>query len=168
LVLVGISGAGKSTVGLCVAQKLGVDAHDIDELIERKEKRPVAEIITTQGEHGFRRLEQLEAERVLVGPPSVVIPGGGWAAYKDNLSSLGRRAISIYMHTTPETALARVGETASRPLLDVPNPLLRIKELLTARLPFYERCDAVVSTEGKTVAEVTDEVIELARRAIVG
>jgi shikimate kinase len=168
LVLVGLSGAGKSTVGRLVARELGVNAHDIDEIIERKQGRSIAEVITTQGEQAFRKLERIETERVLDGPASVVIPGGGWAAQEGNLDSLGDRAVSVYLQTTPHTALTRVGQTSSRPLIDGPDPLLRITALLTARRPFYERCEATVSTEGKSVAEVVNAVTELARRAAVG
>lgn len=168
LVLVGLSGAGKSTVGRLVAQSLGVDAYDIDEIIEQSEGSSVADIINTVGEAEFRRLETLETKSVIAGVPAVVMPGGGWAAQKDNLLSIGDRAFSVYLKTAPETALFRVGETASRPLLDVSQPLDRIKELLAKRQPYYESCDAIVSTDGKTVAEVVEDVLELARRAVVG
>lgn len=167
LVLVGLSGAGKSSVGRLVARTLGVDAHDIDEIIEQSVGRSVAEIITAAGEPEFRRLERLETQRVVAEPPAVVIPGGGWAAQENNLRTVQDCAFSVYLETSPTTALSRIGDTKSRPLLDVTDALSRIEELLALRKPYYESCDAIVSTEGKTLAEVAEEVGELARRAIV-
>jgi shikimate kinase len=146
---------------------LGVESCDIDEIIEHNEGTSVAEIITQLGEREFRRLERLETQRVLEGPPSVVIPGGGWAAEGNNLHTLRGRAFSIYLETTPETAASRVGGTGDRPLLAGPEPLSRMRDLLTTRRPLYEECDATISTDGKTIHEVADEVVELARRATV-
>jgi shikimate kinase len=146
----------------------GVACFDIDEAIEQTEGRSPAELIRECGEAEFRRLEKRETERVLAGPAAVVIPGGGWAAFNDNLSALKGRAFAVFLDTSPQTALERVGETTDRPLLDGPDPTHLMSNLLERRLPFYERCDATVSTEGKTAQEVAAEVAELARGATEG
>jgi len=168
LVLVGLPGSGKSTVGRLAAQALGVEAHDIDQTIERREGVSIAEVFETRGEPEFRVLEKIETERALAGDPSVVVPGGGWAAEGDNLNDLRGRALTVYLHTTPVAAGSRLGRSGDRPLLDGPDVESRISDLLALRQPFYERCDVTVFTEGKTAREVADEVVELARRAMVG
>ena len=141
LVLVGLPGAGKSTVGRLVARMIDVDCYDIDELIERCEGSSIAEIITGRGELEFRRLEQRETDRVLVGVAAVVVPGGGWAAEEANLENVRDRALTIYLETTAGVAATRVGESGDRPLLDGPDPLARMIDLLSIRRPFYEKCD---------------------------
>jgi shikimate kinase len=165
LVLVGLPGAGKSAVGRLAARLLNVDAHDIDETIERNEGCSVAEIIRNCGEHAFRVLERAETERALACPPAVVMPGGGWAAQQGNLAAVRDRVISVYLKTSPEVALARITDGRGRPLLDGPDVLFRMRALLNARQSFYESCNVTVSTDGKTVHEVATAVAELARGA---
>ena len=160
VILVGLPGAGKSSVGRLVAEMMGVDLFDIDELIEQREGRSIGEIITDRGEPEFRRLEKLETARVMAMPFAVVAPGGGWAAENDNLGDLPDEALSIYLETTPQVAAARVGGSSHRPLLNGPDPVARMKYLLTMRVSFYERCKATVSTDGKTLREVAEEVVE--------
>lgn len=168
LVLVGLPGAGKSAVGRLVARMMGVESHDIDEAIARNEGAAVAEIITDRGEREFRRLEKHETERALARPAAVVVPGGGWAAAANNLNDVRGRAFTVYLETTAQTAAARVGVSGDRPLLDGPDFSSRMTDLLTIRRPFYERCDATVSTDEKTVQQVARNVVELARGATAG
>lgn len=166
--LVGLPGAGKTTVGRLVADCLNLSVYDIDDAIEQNEHTSIREIIETRGEREFRRLERLEAERAITGSPAVVVPGGGWAAEKGNLESVRGRALTVYLKTTPEIAAKRVEKNNDRPLLDSDHPHARMLELFDKRRPFYERCDSVVTTDGKTVEEVAAEVAELARHAAAG
>lgn len=165
LVLVGLPGSGKSSVGLLVAEMLDVRSYDIDELVAANEGCSVADLIKNRGESEFRELERSETNRVLEEPPAVVIPGGGWAAEGNNLSDLTGRALSVYLETSAQTAAARLSGSVDRPLLAGSDPLARMTQLLETRQSFYERCDATVSTEGKAVREVALEVVELARGA---
>ena len=165
VVLVGLPGSGKSAVGRLVARALEVRSHDVDAAVERLCGASVREIFTTRGESEFRRLEKLETERLLGGPPAVIVPGGGWAAVPGNLETTRGRALTVYLETSPDTAAQRTAHSDDRPLLDGPDRGERLKDLLTARGRFYASCDVTVSTEDRTAEQVAAEVVELAQRA---
>ena len=124
LLLVGLPGAGKSTVGSMVAEILGVPAYDVDEILAEQERCTVARIITERGEAEFRRLEKLQTDKVLAGPRGVVIPGGGWAAEGEgqNLQRARDRAYCVYLYTSAATAAGRLAGTTDRPLLNGEHP----------------------------------------------
>lgn len=162
LILVGLPGAGKSTVGRLVAASLGAQLHDVDALIEEKLGITIKDIFASRGEAEFRELERAETAARLQGPPAVVVPGGGWAAQAGNLESVADKALTIYLATAPRTALARVAATDQRPLLATGDCAERLEFLHAARRPYYERCDATIVTDDKTAGQVAREVIELA------
>ena len=162
LVLVGLPGSGKSSVGRLVAQKLGGDWFDIDTIIERRVGRRISEIFDLMGEPKFRAMETEETNRILSGDPAVVIPGGGWAAQAGNLTGIGDKAITVYLKTSPENSAERLEGNGTRPLLADHDPTERLRELLTARESFYSQCDCWISTDGKSVVAVADEVVALA------
>lgn len=168
VVLVGLPGAGKSVVGKLVAKMMDVKFLDIDALLEDREGMSIAEIFTSRGEAEFRRLEKLETESALREQLAVIAPGGGWAAESDNMEHLPDKAFTVYLKTTPQAALARIVGIGNRPLLNAPDPLTRMSDLLTNRAPFYEKCEATVFTDGKTVDEVAGAIVELARGATGG
>jgi shikimate kinase len=162
LLLVGLPAAGKSTVGQLVAAALGVQLRDIDALIESRSGMGIPQIFTTQGEAVFRSLECAETMRALTGDPMVVVPGGGWAAQPGNLDQAKRRALTVYLHTSPEQAATRTLPQSERPLLSGADVVAKIREFLAERAAFYEQCDTRVDTDGKTAEEVASEVVEVA------
>jgi len=162
LILVGLPGAGKGTVGQLVAANLRVSLQDIDATIEEKLGISIAEIFANQGETEFRRLEQTETGTALAREPAVIVPGGGWAAQPGSLESVAGTAMTVYLETSVDTAVRRLSGGATRPLLAVPDPLAQLRDLFAARKPCYERCDHQISTDGKTAAQVASEVTELA------
>ncbi|UCG86816.1 MAG: shikimate kinase [Gemmatimonadota bacterium] len=162
LILVGLPGAGKSTVGRLVAASLGTPIQDVDALIEERLGISIKEIFASRGEAEFRELERAETVQLLLDPPAVIVPGGGWAAQPGNLESVVGKALTVYLATSPSTALARVGDVDTRPLLAGDDRAARFESLLAAREPYYERCDVTVPTDGRTVGEIAREVIELA------
>jgi shikimate kinase len=166
LILVGLPGAGKTTVGPLVAQELGVPFVDIDPLIEERFGAPVTEVFSTRGEAAFRRLEGvLVTDALQAGAPQVIAPGGGWAAQPGNLEAVAEDAVTVYLVTAPETASARTASSRHRPLLDEPggDRQGRMRELHQERERFYSRCDGAVETDGRTPAEVAAAVAQLAR-----
>lgn len=165
LVLVGLPGAGKTTVGRHVAARLGWPFVDLDELVERREGRTIPELFAEHGEAYFRTCELAATEAVRAAPvPSVVAPGGGWATVPGAVALLRPPARIIHLAVSPERALARLGGgRRSRPLLQRADPLAALEALLAARRRSYEACaDHVVDTDLLTVQQVTDAVVELA------
>jgi len=162
LVIVGLPGAGKTTVGRIVARDLGMQLHDIDATIERKFGIPIGEIFATCGEAEFRKQERAETLRVLAGEPAVIVPGGGWAAQPGNMDEVGAEALTVYLKTSPATAHERLAGESVRPLLSGPGSDRVLEDLYAERRAHYERCNATVSTEGKDPVEVASEVLELA------
>jgi len=165
VILVGLPGAGKSTVGRLVATSLGTRVHDLDAMIEERSGISISEIFVSKGEAEFRRLERAETVRALQGPPAIIVPGGGWAAQPGNLESVAGKALTVYLATSPETALARTATTDQRPLLAGGGRAERLESLHDARKSYYERCDATVATDGRTARQVAREVVELARES---
>jgi shikimate kinase len=158
--LVGMMGAGKSTVGRALAARLGRRFHDCDAEIEREQGRAVAEIFATEGEARFRALEREMATRWL-GEPVVVALGGGAIAQPELRAACLRSGTLVWLRARPETLLARLGEGASRPLLaglSGAARLARLRELLAAREPAYAAAPLVVDTDASAVEEVVERI----------
>ncbi len=175
LILVGLPGAGKTTVGRLVAKTLDMPFVDVDDLIEESAGSSVREIFADRGEATFRRLErQSVAELMRRERGTVIAPGGGWAAQPDSLDSVAGRALTVYLETTPEVAAARTEGTGSRPLLDSTAPTphapadreTRMRELYERRWRFYAGCELVTLTDDVSAADVARKVAELARNRL--
>lgn len=170
LVLVGLPGAGKTTVGKEVADALQATLVDIDAVISRKEGRPISMIFAEKGEAAFREMEKREVEAALGTPPSIIVPGGGWAAQPGALDSVAGRAVLVYLKAKPDSALQRTEQEQERgpgnraTLVGIGDHALdRMRELLKEREPFYLKADAQVETDKKTSAQVAGDVLRLAR-----
>jgi shikimate kinase len=169
LILVGLPGAGKTTVGRAVAAKLGRSFLDFDEEVERREGMPVAQIFGAKGEHGFRALEQKLTKELAKTSGMIVSPGGGWMTNPDVVALVRPPALIVYLRLRPETALARLGaQRATRPLLMGPNPLGELKKLLVERGPAYETADQTVNSELLPLQGVIEAVTKLTGEKSVG
>lgn len=163
IVLVGLPGSGKSTVGPLVAGALRTSFVDLDGAIERRAGRTIAELFARYGEASFRMLEREEMERALRAEPCVVAAGGGWAAQAGNLESAEGRAFLVYLATSAAVAAARVADAArERPVL-TGDARERMAALLADRAECYDRCDARVDAAGGTPERVAEDVLRLAR-----
>jgi len=163
VVLLGLPGAGKSTVGQLAARELGAEFRDIDRNVEASARASIPAIFAEQGESRFRDLETAEMQRLLDGPPAVLAPGGGWAAWRNNLAAARRRALFIYLRTDPAIAARRTSGGAVRPLASEGDPREALERLLRAREGYYATADATVDTGERTPEEVAREVARLAR-----
>ena len=160
VVLVGLPGAGKSTVGAMVAQKLGRTFLDFDAEIERREGQPIAQIFGERGEEGFRKLERKLTEEVRDLGNMILAPGGGWITQPDVVSLIRPPAIMVYIRVRPETAFKRLGGSLSgRPLLNRPDPLKEMHRLFETRKNLYQTANHEVGAELLTPEQVTKEVI---------
>ena len=165
IILVGLPGSGKSTVGQLVAERLGSTFVDVDAVIVRREGKPIPVIFAEQGEAAFRTLERREMTAQLAKEPAVLAPGGGWAAQPGAMDEARGRAFLVYLKAKPDTAVERAEPAGigNRPTLTEETPEDDMQKLLTEREPFYKLADAEVNTERQAVEAVADEVAKLAR-----
>ncbi|HEY6220508.1 MAG TPA: shikimate kinase [Gemmatimonadaceae bacterium] len=165
LILVGLPGSGKTTVGRALAARLNREFIDFDEVIVQQEGMSVADIFGSKGEPYFRSLERKLTGEVASRSGLVLAPGGGWMANPDLVRMVRPPALVVYLRITPEGAMRRLGEQRqARPLLMGPDPLSRLRILVAKRGAFYETADAVIDVETLTPQGVIDSILELTRK----
>ena len=165
LLLVGLSGSGKSAVGHLVADGLGATLFDIDQLLVRQMGMPVAQMFGMLGEPEFRRMERdAVAAAWAAEGPSVIVPGAGWAAQPGQMDAAKARSLTIYLQCQPAVAAKRLEQGEVRPLLAGIDPEQRLAAQLKEREPFYRLADYEVAIGKRSAQEVAAEVVELARR----
>ncbi|MFT4201524.1 shikimate kinase [Gordonia sp. (in: high G+C Gram-positive bacteria)] len=162
LVLTGFMGAGKSTIGRAVAQRLGVDFLDTDAELERSAGRSVAEVFAAEGEAGFRELERTIVTSVLAGFPGVVALGGGSVTVPAIRGALEGHRV-VHLRITPAVGYARV-EQSDRPLLAVDDPHAEYARLLQERTALYEQVATETVDADRAVQDVVDDVLAIVHR----
>jgi shikimate kinase len=163
IVLVGLPGSGKTTVGRLLAEALGGGFVDVDAILVRKEGKPINMIFAEKGEAAFRTMEHQEMENALKQVPAIIAPGGGWAAQPGAIAGAKAAAFVVYLKTRPDTASGRATPEGTRPLLMGEDPVERMRALLKEREPLYLQADAKLETDKKTAAQVTQDLVSLAR-----
>ena len=164
LVLVGPPGAGKTTVGRIVAERLGVPFRDTDADVVQTTGKPIAEVFIDDGEEHFRALEKAAVAAALATHRGVLSLGGG-AVLDAGTRALLQGQRTILLDVDLSSAAGRVGMNRDRPVLAL-NPRAQLKQLLDARMPLYlEVATHVVSTTGKPPRQVADEVLGLLQSA---
>jgi shikimate kinase len=147
--LVGLMGAGKSSVALELGKQLGCPVYDSDARIEQDAGMKIAEIFAREGEAGFRARERAAIEQ-LAGLGAVVALGGGAMAQPGAAERLRAAGTVVYLRARAETLARRVGSGASRPLLaglDAAGRLAKLRELLAQREPAYMQAHHVIDTD---------------------
>ena len=163
IVLVGLPGSGKSTVGRLVADALPAPLIDIDGLLVREMGMPVSQIFGMVGEARFREMERDAVNAAQGGAPGVIVPGGGWAAQPGQLDTAMTSCLSFYLRCLPATAAKRSQQGETRPLLAGVDPAQRMQTLFEEREPFYALAHHTVQTEHRAAEAVAAEVAALAR-----
>jgi shikimate kinase len=158
IILTGFMGVGKTSVGTRLARDLGYTFIDIDELIEADQKITITEIFSTFGEPYFRDVETRVIRQALEYENQVISTGGGAVIREENRKAFRERGLTVCLTARPEVIYNRIRHETHRPLLQVPDPQARIKELLADRDEFYRQADIIVDTSEKSVDEVIGEI----------
>jgi shikimate kinase len=164
LVLVGLPGSGKSTVGRLVAESLRAPLIDVDMLLVREMGMPIAQIFGMAGEVKFRQMERDAVKTARAREPCIIVPGGGWAAQPGQVTEARADSLLIYLKCPPKIAVARTEQGEPRPLLAGVDPVKRMSSLLEEREPYYRLADYVVEAGTRSAATVAEEVTVIARR----
>ncbi len=162
LVLVGLMGAGKSTVGAECARRLDRPFVDTDELVEAVTGATIGELFATVGEQAFRAHERAAVADACASPvPAVISCGGGAVLDPQNRRRLRNRGVVVWLRAAPDVLADRVrADGVDRPLLGVAGAVTTLERLAVARHDAYEAAaHAVIDTDGQAVAEVADSVL---------
>lgn len=160
IALVGMMGAGKTTVGRRLAESLNLRFHDADAEIEQAAGMSVADLFTRHGEESFRRGEAQVIERLLSGPPAVIATGGGALLNAATRSLVKAKAISIWIRADIDTLVKRASKRATRPLLKGGDPKEIISRLLEARTPFYAASDIAIDSNAGSHARTVQMIVD--------
>jgi shikimate kinase len=159
LVLIGMMGAGKTSVGRQLAHKLGLPFVDADHEIETAAQATITEIFERDGEAAFRNGERRVIARLLEGPVCVLATGGGAFMNAETRAKIRERAISVWLRADLDLLTRRVGRRRDRPLLHNGEPRAILADLLAVREPVYGEADVVVDSGDQTPDQVADAVI---------
>jgi shikimate kinase len=164
IVLVGFMGTGKTTVAKSLSRRLGMEYVSTDDLIEKKEDRPIKDIFAESGEKYFREVEKSVIKEVSKKQGQVIDAGGGAVLNDENLKNLKKTGVLFCLGATPEDILDRTKRYNHRPLLNTKDPYAKITELLKIREPHYAKADFQIMTSKKGVDEVLDEIISCTQK----
>jgi XRE family aerobic/anaerobic benzoate catabolism transcriptional regulator len=155
LALIGLRGAGKSTLGAKIANEFRAPFVELDSEIEKDAGIPLAEIFSLYGQSGYRRIERRTLERVLQEHDRVIISvGGGVVSEKENYDYLLKNCFTIWIKAQPDEHMARViAQGDFRAMADNDEAMEDLRRILDARESFYERADGTVDTSGETVEQ---------------
>lgn len=158
--LVGLPGSGKTTVGRQLARRLQLPFLDSDHAIEARIGCAIREFFEREGEAPFRDIEQEVIDELSAGGPCVISTGGGAVLRSANRQHLRERSQVIYLKSTPEELFRRLRHDMNRPLLQVADPLTRLRDLFAARDPLYrETAHYVLETGRPSVATLVNMVV---------
>ena len=160
LILVGLMGAGKSSVGKIVASQLGIPFIDTDHEIERVSRMTIPELFARYGEQEFRELESRVIRRLLRQGPRVVSTGGGAFINERTRQHLKSGGLSVWLKADLDVLWDRVSRRDNRPLLKTENPKQTLENLMTARYPIYAEADLTVQSRDVRKELVAREILD--------
>lgn len=160
IILVGLPGSGKSTVGRNLARRLSLGFHDSDHVIEERIGCPIRDYFEREGEQAFRDVEEAVISELACGPDGVLATGGGAVLRESNRSRLRAAGHVIYLRSTPEELFRRLRHDTHRPLLQVQDPLDRLRSLHAERDPLYrETAHFIIETGRPSVPTLVNMIV---------
>lgn len=160
IILIGFMGSGKTSVGIRLSYQMRRTMIDTDKWIEQRQKMSVSEIFARCGEAAFREMET-DCLKALIetADKQIISVGGGLPVKEENRGLLKRLGLVFYLKASSEVVYERLKGDTTRPLLQVDNPLEKIRELLAARSPIYEACaDVVLDVSRMTFDEILGQI----------
>ena len=158
IVLVGFMGAGKTTVARMLAARLKRRLYSTDEVIVKKDGRPITEIFQSEGEPFFRGLERSAVREISQKANVIIDCGGGVVLDPENLNDLKKTGVVFFLAASPDKIFERIKEQNHRPLLNTGNPLAKIEELLGKRQAFYDQADHMINTNDNDWQRICAEI----------
>jgi shikimate kinase len=168
IVLVGLMGAGKTTIGRRLAQRLGMRFADADEEIEKAAGLTVAAIFSAYGEPEFRALERRVIARLLQEPPLVLATGGGAFMDASTRALIAERAVSVWLKADLDLLERRVARRNTRPLLNTGHQRETLHRLMSERYPVYAEADIVIEAKDQPQSATVQAIIEALDRLRAG
>ncbi|MFO1188422.1 MAG: shikimate kinase [Alphaproteobacteria bacterium] len=166
VVMIGLMGAGKTTVGRKLAQILGVDFVDADQEIEAAAGITISEIFARHGETAFREGERRVMLRLLDGPPRVIATGGGAFMNAEVRAHIRAHGIAIWLRAPIDLLLARVQKRRNRPLLEQGDKRAILEKLIAERYPVYAEADIVIDATPEPVVTTATRAAEALARLL--
>lgn len=159
IVLIGMMGSGKTTIGKLLGEKLTLRSIDIDVIIEQNEKRTVSEIFQNKGEKYFRNIERETIKKNFTNKDLIISLGGG--AFEDQLTQelLLKNSTVIYLKTSPNVILERIKNNTNRPLLKNQMTVEKIQSIILQRQKNYELANITILTDNKNTDKIVEEIL---------
>lgn len=158
IVLTGMMGSGKTSIGKLLAKKFNLQFADIDNLIEQQENMSISEIFTLKGEEYFRNIEKIIIRNIFKNSDMVIALGGGAFENKQTRNFLLQNASVIYLQTEPETIFHRLTNDNTRPLLCGNMSIEKINEIIEQRKQNYESASFLINTDNKKPTAIVEEI----------
>lgn len=159
--LVGLPGSGKSTVGRQLARRLGIAFLDSDQVIEQQLGCSIREFFERDGEVAFRDQEEAVIDQLTQKEGLILATGGGAVLREPNRQHLHDRTVVVYLRATPEALIRRLRHDTSRPLLQVADPLARLRELFAQRDPLYRQTAHFTIETGRPSVATLVNMVEM-------
>jgi XRE family transcriptional regulator, aerobic/anaerobic benzoate catabolism transcriptional regulator len=161
--LIGLRGAGKTTLGRRLAEHRGVPFFELDREVEREYGATIGEILQLHGQPGYRRFERESLQAVLSKNPAAIIEtGGGLAADPETLPLLLEHSVAVWVRAAPEEHMKRVIDQGDlRPMARSREAMRELKDILKAREPFYRQAHLHLMTSGRTADQSFEELVDL-------
>ena len=160
IALTGFMGSGKSAVSKTLGKLTGYHVVDVDSEVQKQAGKTIQEIFDSEGEQAFRDMEMRAVARIAEGASQIISTGGGVVLKRENMDVLRTGGVIVNLKVSAETVHERTRHCSHRPLLQVENPLERIRQMMAEREEFYRNADIVIDTDDMSVMQVAEEILE--------